>query len=132
MERAKKVASDPTPVQAHMSKAAKKNAKRKEKKKQETGSGDASGVTQVTKAVEQVSVSKPADSAGGPNSSDPKADLAKKLKNLKKKIKQIEDLEDKIKSGELKSPEKDQLEKVSRKQSILDEIEDLELELDES
>ena len=134
MELAKKAASEPPPSQVHMSKAAKKNAKRREKKKQEQAGGSTpqTSHTQVTKALEQVSISRPADSAGGKDDSGAKTDLAKKLKNLKKKLKQIEDLENKIKSGELKNPEKDQLEKVSRKQVILDEIEDMELELEES
>jgi len=135
MELAKKAASDPAPApQVHVSKAAKKNAKRKEKKKQEQAGGGApqTSHSQVTKAMEQVSISRPADSAGGKDNSEAKPDLAKKLKNLKKKLKQIEDLENKIKSGELKNPEKDQLEKVSKKQAVMDEIEDIELELEES
>lgn len=125
-EQAKKVGSEPAATAAsaqHMSKAAKKNAKRKEKKKQEQAGG---GVAEVTKAVGKVSVTEPKDGT------DTQADLAKKVKNLKKKLKQIEDLEAKIQSGELKNPEKDQLEKVARKHTIVSEIEDLELELEDS
>ncbi|KAK7110880.1 partner of Y14 and mago-like [Littorina saxatilis] len=129
MERAKKAASEPVAAsQANMSKAAKKNAKRKEKKKQ-PGGDSTSGVSQVTTGVEQVKISNTATAGEG---TEAQADLAKKLKNLKKKLKQIEDLEKKIQSGELPNPEKDQLEKVAKKQSVLDEIEDIELEMEES
>lgn len=53
-------------------------------------------------------------------------ELAKKLKKLKKKIREIDQISLKIKSGELKKPGKDQLEKVSRKAELLKEIESLE------
>nr|CAG4642224.1 EOG090X0KVN [Eurycercus lamellatus] len=53
-------------------------------------------------------------------------DPAKRLKNVKKKLRDIESLEAKIKSGELKKPDKDQLEKIKRKPEVLKEINDLE------
>lgn len=61
-----------------------------------------------------------------PKDSVPPTDPAKRLKNLKKKIKDIETLEAKIKSGELKNPDKDQLEKIKRKKDVIKEIQDLE------
>lgn len=54
---------------------------------------------------------------------------AKKLRNLKKKLKEIEQLEARIKSKELKNPDKDQLSKVARKSEIEEAIEALELEI---
>ena len=126
MEKAKKAAAEAEASSStqHMSKAAKKNAKRKEKKKQDK---TADSVTQVTQAVQKVDIK---ESIG--DECQKAADVNKKIKNLRKKLKQIEELEKKITSGELKAPEKDQLEKIARKQVIIDEIEDLELELDES
>lgn len=53
----------------------------------------------------------------------------KKLRNLKKKLKEIELLEGRIKSKELKNPDKDQLSKVARKSEIEEAIEALELEV---
>lgn len=53
-------------------------------------------------------------------------DLAKKLKKLRKKIREIETIEAKLASGELKKPEQDQLDKITRKHQILDELKTLE------
>ncbi|GFO13450.1 partner of y14 and mago-like [Plakobranchus ocellatus] len=112
-----------------MSKSAKKNAKRKEKKKQQQHGGIkepdmvADGVLQI-----KISTDKTTEKDTGKLT---KEDIEKKLKKLKKKLRHTEELEAKITSGELKNPEKDQLEKVQNKQKVLDEIEDLELELED-
>lgn len=54
-------------------------------------------------------------------------DVQRQLKKLRKKIREIEAIEEKLKTGELKSPEQDQLEKVSRKPEIVKQIAKLEL-----
>jgi len=56
-------------------------------------------------------------------------DPAKRLKNLKKKLREIEAIEAKVSSGEIKKLDKDQLEKVNRKPDVLSEIFALELTL---
>lgn len=53
-------------------------------------------------------------------------DVAKKLKKLRKKIREIEAIETKLATGELKNPEQDQLDKIGRKDQILDELKSLE------
>lgn len=53
-------------------------------------------------------------------------DLQKQVKKLKKKIREIESIEEKLNSGDLKIPEQDQLDKVSRKSDILSNIQSLE------
>ncbi|XP_018794942.1 PREDICTED: partner of Y14 and mago [Bactrocera latifrons] len=60
--------------------------------------------------------------------SDEGLDTSKKLKKLRKKLREIETIEQRIKSGELKKPEKDQLDKVKRKKDVIKEIKQLEEE----
>ncbi|XP_077271472.1 partner of Y14 and mago [Temnothorax americanus] len=57
------------------------------------------------------------------------ADPQKRLKNFRKKFREIEMLEDKIKTGALKNPDKEILEKVARKTEISREIKRLEAAL---
>lgn len=57
------------------------------------------------------------------------ADPQKRLKNLRKKIREIEILEEKIKTGALKNPDKEILDKVARKTEISKEIKRLEINL---
>ncbi|CAL8109380.1 unnamed protein product [Orchesella dallaii] len=59
-------------------------------------------------------------------SSNQQTDPTKRLRNLKKRLKEIEALEQRIASGELTSPEKEQLEKIQRKDEVLDDIDELE------
>lgn len=53
-------------------------------------------------------------------------DLAKTIKKLRKKIREIEAIESKISNRELKKPDPDQLEKIGRKDEILDRLKELE------
>ena len=53
-------------------------------------------------------------------------DPAKKLRNLRKKLRDIETLEKKLADGSVANPEPEQLEKVARKPVMLEEIADLE------
>lgn len=53
------------------------------------------------------------------------ADLQRKVRNLRKKLKQIEELEAKIASGEMAHPEQGQLDKISKKGEVLRELEEL-------
>ena len=57
--------------------------------------------------------------------SDP--DPAKRLRNLRKRLRDTEALEAKLLSGEVENPEPEQLEKVSRKGEVEDEIRTLEM-----
>lgn len=54
-------------------------------------------------------------------------DILKQLKKLRKKIREIDAIEEKLKNGDLKNPEQDQLDKVARKKVILKQIKELEL-----
>lgn len=121
-----------------MSKSAKKNAKRKEKKKQQNESQPNNAIHSLTQSMAQTNIhlgppknTQQASGSSKPTNSSDKQEVLKKVRQLRKKLKQIEDLERRIESGELKDPEKDQLEKISKKSVIVAEMEDLQLELDE-
>ncbi|XP_062855131.1 partner of Y14 and mago [Trichomycterus rosablanca] len=108
---------------AGLSKSAKRNMKRKEKRKQQQGQQEASGeVEEVTKELEKVSVAAE-ESADLTTATSEKA---KKIKNLRKKLRQVEDLQQKVDSGELHNPTKDQLDKLERAQAIREELRQLE------
>ncbi len=122
---------------AVLSKSAKKKLKQKEKKKQAAATSEVQELTNSVKSISlsasgaenEATSSKGQCSQGASQEDAQVVDPEKKLKNLKKKLRQIEGLEAKINSGELKNPETAQLEKVAKKQEVIDAIEDLELEL---
>ncbi|XP_046677903.1 partner of Y14 and mago [Homalodisca vitripennis] len=65
------------------------------------------------------------------NAAPAMVDPSKRLKNLKKKLREIEAIEAKIATGEIKKPDKDQVDKVNRKADVLSEIFALELSVDQ-
>uniref|UniRef100_A0AAZ1XKP4 WIBG Mago-binding domain-containing protein n=1 Tax=Oreochromis aureus TaxID=47969 RepID=A0AAZ1XKP4_OREAU len=123
---------------AGLSKSAKRNMKRKEKRKQQQQQGQDgdADVESVSNAVENVSISEsdksanktaaPVSAASSIDSSAAAAEKAKKIKNVKKKLRQVEELQQKVDSGEIKQPTKDQLEKLGRATALQEELEQLE------
>lgn len=121
---------------AGLSKSAKRNMKRKEKRKQQQQDGDGDAeVDSVTDGMENVSISGGGDTlnkttaavpVSSPDDSSAAAEKAKKIKNLKKKLRQVEELQQKVDSGEIKEPTKDQLEKLGRALALQDELQQLE------
>lgn len=118
-----------------LSKSAKRNMKRKEKRKQQHQDGDGDvDVDYLSSAVENVSISedggaKDMTAVAVPGSCPDEsaaAEKAKKIKNLKKKLRQIEELQQKVDSGEIKEPTKDQLEKLGRAETLQAELQELE------
>ena len=59
-------------------------------------------------------------------SNDKNSDPKKKLRNLKKKLSDIESLQSRLDCGELKHPEPEQLEKLNRRVQVETEIRELE------
>ncbi|XP_028177750.1 partner of Y14 and mago [Ostrinia furnacalis] len=94
----------------------------KKKKKKKTGADEAA------ERLAKCEIIEPTFNTPSPSSNTPstQTDPAKRLKNLRKKLRDIEYLEEKIKSGLLKNPDKDQAEKMSKKGDIIKEIEILE------
>lgn len=113
-----------------LSKSAKRNMKRKEKRKQQqqqSGAEEEDQVEAVSHAVDHLTVTESSAPVSAPDdSSAATSEKAKKIKNLKKKLRQVEDLQNKVDSGEIKQPTKEQLEKLARAQALRDELEQLE------
>lgn len=123
---------------AGLSKSAKRNMKRKEKRKQQQHQDLDGDVDGVSDAVENVSISEGSESsektaepvsvsAPDDTSASAAAEKSKKIKNLKKKLRQVEELQQKVDSGEIKQLTKDQLEKLGRAKVLQDELLQLEL-----
>ncbi|XP_037815008.1 partner of Y14 and mago [Lucilia sericata] len=77
--------------------------------------------TTTTKSLEALSQ----NLADNLNIEEDSQELQKKCKKLNKKLREIEEIEKKLKSGALKKPEKDQLDKVGRKKEIEKELKKL-------
>ncbi|KAI8905691.1 hypothetical protein PhCBS80983_g02590 [Powellomyces hirtus] len=111
-------------VDVSASKSAKKNAKRKVKKAAEADPEDLS-LSTVTPSTKPATASLPATNIATPPASSSAAEPEKRLKALRKKLRQIEDLETKQASATIPLiPE--QLEKISTKPAIESEITELE------
>lgn len=119
-----------------LSKSARKNLKRKEKKKQKAEGFDSvvtpdMATVDVVHSCSQLNFDEKESSADGEQfslSKDIDDDTKKRLRNLRKKLKQIEELKIRIDSGEL-APSKEQLDKLAKCQTIKEEIEEIELDL---
>ncbi|CAG0886200.1 unnamed protein product [Darwinula stevensoni] len=116
-----------------ISKSAKKNAKRKEKKKVAAATSAAAVTAAAIGDSPASSKSSVSDFAImgldaeldklelGSDDASPES-YTKRLRNLRKKLRDIEALERRLTSGELPSADKDQLEKVKRKEQVVKEI----------
>ncbi|XP_012282488.1 partner of Y14 and mago [Orussus abietinus] len=103
--------------------------KKKKKSKNKTVNAITDGLqkTRITEPVfeKQKSASSAATSVASSTTgtvTNTMVDPTKRLKNLNKKIREIETLEQKIKTGDIKNPEQEMLNKLSRKSEILLEI----------
>ena len=128
----------------NLSKAAKKNLKRKEKKKHKALQSNDDAEDDVNddfdmaaaRSIAAVSlqssqaVQPPTVIRLTPSQDDAKLELTRHVRALRKKLKQIVDLQTKRDSGVKLEPE--QLAKIERRKEIEDEIEELQFQLDES
>ncbi|XP_016114882.1 partner of Y14 and mago-like [Sinocyclocheilus grahami] len=115
---------------AGLSKTAKRNMKRKEKRKQQsqTPQEAAEDVKALSKELDRMKVTEEDKRVMAEHeAADPTAaENAKKIKNLRKKLRQVEELQQKVDSGELKTPSREQLDKLGRGQALRDELKLLE------
>uniref|UniRef100_A0A8C3RUH7 PYM homolog 1, exon junction complex associated factor n=1 Tax=Chelydra serpentina TaxID=8475 RepID=A0A8C3RUH7_CHESE len=130
-----------------LSKTAKRNLKRKEKRKQQQEKGEQE-TDELIQSLEKATLSggssrdrgPPGDGKSAPqqlpcggkalgDGDSSASEKTKKMKNLKKKLRQVEELQQRLDSGEIKQPTKEQLEKLARRKALEEELEDLELDL---
>lgn len=109
--------------------------KKKKKKKTTENSSPATNALTPSSANSKSKSQKGSASNSGKKPVAPNSDnlspeeIKKRIKNLKKKVREINTLEQKIEKGEIKNPEKDQTEKLLRKPDLLSEIMALKLSL---
>lgn len=115
------------------------NETKKKKKKTKNKSSNA-----LAEDMAAVKISEPASTSKTKNSNNPTksqppassrqdatgashlSDSMKRLKNLRKKYREIEVLEQKLKDGVIKNPDQEMIDKVSRKNEVREEIQFLE------
>ena len=135
---------DVTVEQKPLTKAQKKNLHKKQKRKEQKASQVAFVIEEVTSAMDKVSVQESeatkvasaVQDTGALSSSTvedgvkqegvQQRDILKKVRTLRKKLKQIQDLENRMASGEINKPDSDQLNKIAKKEEFLAELEFLE------
>eukprot|EP00960_Hanusia_phi_P043629 756161-Hanusia_phi.AAC.1 len=102
-----------------------RNENRKKRKEEEAKAGVS--VDDVEGGVGKVTLKEEADKTEQAPV-DPKEALQKRIRNLKKKLKQIEELKSKADKGEL-TPNQEQADKIASKPAVEEEIKTLEEEL---
>nr|XP_020762859.1 partner of Y14 and mago-like [Odocoileus virginianus texanus] len=131
-------ASRPEGGEPALSKTAKHNLKQKEKRRQQQEKGEAEA---LSRTLEKVSLGEtaqvpsapqaraaPAAASDQPNSAAT-TEKARKIKSLKKKLRQVEELQQRVRAGEVSQPSREQLEKLARRRALEEALEDLELGL---
>ncbi|XP_060523321.1 partner of Y14 and mago [Cylas formicarius] len=99
------------------------NDKKTQKKKPKSKIDEINKILESTKISDGAKQKPESDkSAKNQEATDP----AKKLKNLKKRLREVEALEEKVKSGALTKPEPEQLAKINRKNDLILQIYELE------
>jgi len=111
-----------------MSKAAKKNIKRREMKKEKVTANE-THVDCIADDVDKMTLSTPASKLTSTDDEKQKEQI-RQLRALRKKLKQIMELQARCDAGEKLEPE--QLEKIGRRQAVEEEIEDLEIEINDN
>jgi len=119
----------PPGVHEEESKQLSKNQKKRKNKKKDGNDSQGCDVAEVTEKMQSAKVSNVATAGGTVYTSNPDDLKVKRVKNLRKKLRQIQDLQAKIDSGELVNPEATQVEKLSRREEIEKELEELEAEV---
>ena len=131
------VVETPSAADTEQSKNAEKNRKKKEAKKRaaekKANSATAADSAETRTAGNTDNEKKLSERLAavqmndeGPRNAD---EVKKRLKNLRKRLAQIDALKAKLDSGEISKPDPDQVRKVQRREEVVDEINDLEMKL---
>lgn len=119
-----------------LSKSQKKHARRKQKKKETKENEQVYEIEELIEGFEKTSIFNETEDQSvndqphplivspDPSSLDDR-EILKRVRALRKKVKQIEDLEQRIESGDISKPDKDQLNKISKKHEIVTELNSL-------
>jgi len=119
--------TDQSPVTQTQTSSSKNKKKKKSSNQSQVTSN---GVSELSSQLSSASITDKSNSNGAGQGQQPVAtDPAKKLRNLKKKLRDIEALEAKLHSGEVENPEPEQLEKVARKSDVMKDIAALEKQI---
>ena len=105
-------------------------SKSSKKKKPKCTTSSAAVAASCAPSVDPCAVVNGPSSSGSTAAAPTATDPAKRLRNLRKKLRDIECLEEKLESGEIAKPEQEQLDKVARKGQVENEIEELERQLE--
>ena len=118
-----------------LSKAAKKNMKRKDKKRNQDSTNDSVNSIGHTLASTKLTEKETAPNVSASDNhsttvndvdAEEKRECLKRLRTLRKKFKQIIELQSQVDAGKI-VPDKEQLEKLSKRKTIENEMKDLEL-----
>ncbi|EGV91716.1 partner of Y14 and mago [Cricetulus griseus] len=126
--------SRPEGGEAGFSKTAKHNLKQKEKRRQQQQEEEAEALTVSledtvqTPSALQDSLASPL-TAPDESYSAATTEKAKKIKNLRKKLRQVEELQQHNQAGEVSQPSREHHEKLAWRRPLEEELEDLELGL---
>ncbi|NWU97266.1 PYM1 protein, partial [Upupa epops] len=119
-----------------LSKAARRNLKRKEKRKQQQeraerggggGGGGGEGGGHHTRETKEPMKSLAKRSGSDTRVAAASAERSRRLKNLRKKLRQVQELQQRLEAGELQQPTREQLEKLGRRRALEEELRELEL-----
>ncbi|XP_068034551.1 partner of Y14 and mago [Anomalospiza imberbis] len=132
--------SDPSPA---LSKSARRNLKRKEKRKQQQEKDRENGGDGLSQALEKIGLEnsgKNSGSNGGSSSGDNSGqnsgqrggseERGRRMKSLRKKLRQVEELRRRLEDGAVPQPSPEQLQKLARRRALEEELRALEMELD--
>ncbi|XP_056371002.1 partner of Y14 and mago [Oenanthe melanoleuca] len=134
--------SDPSPA---LSKTARRNLKRKEKRKQQQEKDrESDGGDGLSAALEKISLGKGGgggDNGGGGTGGEKggekslenadcsgSTERSRRIKSLRKKLRQVEELQQRLERGGIPQPTKEQLEKLGRRKALEEELRGLELD----